>query len=122
VVLELGHVMLVVTSGPPLAMKPSFYRDVGLKPWTADICVVKSLFPFRLYFLLHSRLALYAKTRGQTDFDVAHRMRFDGPVHPREPVAGWRPADRRRRAVRQAGAPRGGQIPRTRWRPPSPPR
>lgn len=97
VVLDLGHVKLVVTSGPPLAMKPSFYQDMGLRPWSADICVVKSLFPFRLYFLLHNRLTIYARTRGQTDFDVAQRQQYDGPVHPRDNVEHWRPADRRRR-------------------------
>lgn len=97
VVLDLDHVKLVVTSGPPLAMKPSFYRDLGLRPWAADVCVVKSLFPFRLYFLLQNRLTIYARTRGQTDFDVAHRLLLDGPVHPRDEVECWRPADRRRR-------------------------
>ncbi|RME29434.1 MAG: M81 family peptidase [Deltaproteobacteria bacterium] len=103
--LDLDHVQLVVTEGPPLAMKPSFYRDMGLRPWFADICVVKSLFPFRLYFLWHNRLTIYARTRGQTDFDVAWRMQFDGPVHPKDPVDDWRPADRRRRALPQRAAP-----------------
>jgi len=97
VVLDLGHVKLVITENAPLAMKPSFYRNVGLRPHKADICVVKSLFPFRLYFLLHNRKTIYAKTRGTTDFDAYKHIHFDGEVHPRDPVAEWRPADRRRR-------------------------
>jgi len=98
-VLDLGHLRLVVTEGPPLAMKPAFYSDLGLSPWRADICVVKSLFPFRLYFLLHNRLTIYARTRGQTDLDAATRLQFDGPVHPKDTVSDWRPADQRRRCL-----------------------
>jgi len=99
VVLTIDHLELVVTSGPPLAMKPSFYRDVGLRPSRADICVVKSLFPFRLYFLLHNRKTIYAKTRGATDFDAIWRQQFEVPTHPKDAVAHWRPTDRARRGL-----------------------
>ena len=99
VVLTIDHVELVVTSGPPLAMKPSFYRDVGLRPSKADICVVKSLFPFRLYFVLHNRKTIYAKTRGATDFDAIWRQSFEVPTHPKDSVAHWRPTDRARRGL-----------------------
>jgi len=102
VVLDAGHLKLVVTEGPPLAMRPSFYRDLGLRPWKADICVVKSLFPFRLYFALLNRKTIYARTRGNTDLDAWRRLTFDGPVHPKEFVADWRGADRRRRGVATA--------------------
>jgi microcystin degradation protein MlrC len=99
VVLTIDHLQLVVTSAPPLAMKPSFYRDVGLRPSRADICVVKSLFPFRLYFALHNRKTIYAKTEGATDFDAAWRCAFAVPTHPRDEVEAWRPADRARRGL-----------------------
>jgi microcystin degradation protein MlrC len=90
VVLTIDDLELVVTSGPPLAMKPSFYRDVGLHPSQADICVVKSLFPFRLYFAWINRKTLYAKTRGATDFDVAWQQEFALPTHPKDEVEQWR--------------------------------
>ncbi len=96
-VLDADHVQLVLTERPPLAMQPAFYRSVGLRPSRADIVVVKSLFPFRLYFLLHNRLTLYARTEGATDFDVAFRQDYDGPVHPKDAVDDWREGDRRRR-------------------------
>ncbi len=99
VVLTIDHVELVVTSGPPLAMKPSFYRDVGLRPSKADICVVKSLFPFRLYFALHNRKTIYAKTKGATDFDAVWRQEFALPTHPKHEVERWRPTDRARRGL-----------------------
>ncbi len=99
VLLDLGHVKLVVTADPPLAMMPSFYTNIGLKPLRADICVVKSLFPFRLYFLFHSRKTIYARTAGITDFDAYRSMTFDGPMHPKDAVHEWRSTDRRRRAL-----------------------
>jgi microcystin degradation protein MlrC len=99
VALDCGHLQLVITEGPPLAMKPAFYRDMGLPPWRADLVVVKSLFPFRLYFALHNRLTLYARTAGATDLDAPRRLRFAGPVHPLQELPDWRAEDRRRRLV-----------------------
>jgi len=99
-VLDLGHVQLVVTEAPPLAMKPSFYSDVGLPPMKADICVVKSLFPFRLFFLPQNRKTIYARTFGMTDLDAWRRLPADEPFHPRDEMEDWRPTDRRRRLGR----------------------
>ena len=90
VLLDLGHVKLVITEAAPLVMKPAFYQDLGLHLRDADICVVKSLFPFRLYFLAHNRLTIYVKTRGVTDFDAWRGIAYDRPVHPKDPVQSWR--------------------------------
>lgn len=97
--LDLGHLKLVVTEGPPLAMKPEFYGGMGLSPWKADIVVVKSLFPFRWYFLALNRKTIYCKTRGSTDFDAPLRTQYNLPVHPVDEVEDWRPADRLRRGL-----------------------
>jgi microcystin degradation protein MlrC len=99
VVLEAGDQALVLTEGPPLAMKPAFYSDVGLNPWKADVVVVKSFFPFRLYFVAHNRQTLYVRTHGVTDLDAAMGLSFNDPVHPAQQVDCWRPADRRRRGA-----------------------
>jgi microcystin degradation protein MlrC len=101
-VLDLGHLQLVLTQAPPLAMKPSFYSMLGLSPWRADICVVKSLFPFRLYFLLHNRKTIYAKTRGMTDFDAWKHIPRQGPVHPNVALDAWEAEDRLRRGLARA--------------------
>lgn len=90
VLLDLGHVKLVVTEAAPLAMKPAFYQAFGLKIRHADIVVVKSLFPFRLYFLPYNRRTIYARTSGTTDFDAFKAIAYDRPVHPKDPVAHWR--------------------------------
>lgn len=99
VVLDLGNVRLVITEGPALAMKPSFYEDVGLPVWKADVVVAKSFFPFRLFFLPMARKTIYVRTQGITDLDAAFALSFTDAMSPRDPVSDWRAADRRRRAV-----------------------
>ncbi|HUQ04519.1 MAG TPA: M81 family metallopeptidase [Kofleriaceae bacterium] len=97
VVLAVDHLRLVITEGPAMVMKPSFYTDVGLDIWKADVVVVKNFFPFLLFFLPYNRKTIFVRTRGVTDFDAAYRLSFDGPMHPRDPVDDWRPRDRARR-------------------------
>ena len=99
VVLDLGAVRLVLTEGPALAIKPSFYGDVGLPVLAADIVVVKNFFPFRIFFLPYARKTIYVRTEGLTDLDSAFALDFDGPVFPRDEVSEWRSADARRRAA-----------------------
>ncbi len=100
VVVECGRTSVVVTEHAPLATRPGFYREVGLEPWRADVVVVKSLFPFRWYFLAENRLSLYARTEGVTDLSWAVRVERNTPVHPRDVVDDWRPTDQRRRDAR----------------------
>lgn len=99
VTLDAGHLKLVVTDGLPIALKPAFYTDHGLSLFDADLVVVKNLFPFRLFFLPWSRKTIYVRTHGLTDLDAAHVLEFDGPVHPRDEVHDWHPADQRRRRL-----------------------
>lgn len=103
VVLAINDCRLVVTEGPAMVMRPSFYTEVGLSPWRADIVVVKNFFPFLLFFLPYNRKTIFVRTRGTTDFEAAFDLTFDGPVHPRDPVDDWRPRDAERR--RTAGDP-----------------
>lgn len=95
-VLRAGNTHVCVTSGAPMVMMPAFYKDLGLSPWKADVCVVKNFFPFRMFFLPYSRKTIYVKTKGITDFDAAHELTFAGPVHPKDVVTEWRSTDRRR--------------------------
>lgn len=98
--LEVDHVKVVITEGANLVMRPRFYREMGLDPWRADVVVVKSLFPFRLFFAPMNRRTIYVRTEGITDFDAAMReIPWAHPVHPRDEVDDWRPADRRRRGL-----------------------
>lgn len=103
VVLELEDMSLVVTEFAPLAMKPAFYEEVGLDPWRADLVVVKSLYPFRWYYLAQNRMSVYVRTDGVTDLDWVYRIQRRDPVHPRDPVADWHATDQRRRGVTPSG-------------------
>lgn len=94
-----GRVELVITEGPVFNLKPSFWRDLGLRPHRADLIVVKNFFPFRLFYAAHARKTIYVRTGGTTDLDAAYALPFDGPIHPRDRVSDWRPTDRRRRGA-----------------------
>jgi len=99
IVLAVDHVRIVVTEGPAMVMRPSFYTEIGLDPWRADIVVVKNFFPFLMFFLPYNRKTLFVRTQGATDFDAAFGLEFDGPIHPRDHVAEWRGRDALRRGV-----------------------
>ena len=99
VVLAVDHVRIVITEGPSMVMRPSFYTEVGLDPWKADIVIVKNFFPFLMFFLPYNRKTIFVRTRGTTDFDAAFQLSFDGPVHPRDPVDDWHERDRLRRGL-----------------------
>jgi microcystin degradation protein MlrC len=99
VVLAVEHVRIVITEGPSMVMRPSFYTEVGLDPFRADIVMVKNFFPFLMFFLPYNRKTIFVRTRGTTDFDAAYKLPFDGPMHPRDPIADWRERDRLRRGV-----------------------
>jgi microcystin degradation protein MlrC len=104
-VLAVEHLRIVITEGPSMVMRPSFYRDVGLPVWKADIAVVKNFFPFLMFFLPYNRKTIFVRTHGATDFDAAFQLRFDGPMHPRDVVEDWRARDRQRRGVEPRPAP-----------------
>lgn len=102
VVLGAGNLRLVVTEGPAMVMKPSFFTDVGLPILKADVVVVKNFFPFRIFFLPYARKTIYVKTGGITDVDASFSLPFTDAMHPRDLVDSWRPADRRRRGLASA--------------------
>ncbi len=97
VVLAVDHLRIVITEGPSMVMRPTFYTGVGLSPWKADIVMVKNFFPFLMFFFAYSRKTIFVRTHGTTDFDAAFSLKFDGPMHPRDPIADWRGRDRARR-------------------------
>lgn len=99
VVLAVQHVRIVITEGPAMVMRPSFYTEVGLDPWKADIVMVKNFFPFLMFFLKYNRKTIFVRTRGTTDFDAAFQLSFDGPMHPRDHVDDWRDRDQLRRGL-----------------------
>jgi len=102
IVLAVDHVRVVITEGPAMVMRPSFYTEVGLDPWRADIVMVKNFFPFLMFFLPYNRKTLFVRTSGTTDFDAAFGLELDGPIHPRDRVDTWRDRDALRRGLTAA--------------------
>ncbi|HEY4182257.1 MAG TPA: M81 family metallopeptidase [Kofleriaceae bacterium] len=100
VVFAVAHMRIVITEGPCMVMRPSFYADIGLPIMKADIVMVKNFFPFLMFFFAYSRKAIFVKTKGTTDFDAAYALPFDGAIHPRDVVTEWRTRD----AARRSGA------------------
>jgi len=105
IVLEVEHLRVVITEGPALVMRPSFYTELGLSLWKADIAVVKNFFPFLMFFLPYNRKTIFVRTHGATDLDAAFQLRFDGPMHPRDVLDDWRARDRERRGVLSGPTP-----------------
>ena len=105
VVLAVRHLRIVITAGPAMVMRPAFYTDLGLSIWKADIVVVKNFFPFLIFFLPYNRKTLFVRTQGRSDFDAAFQLTFDGPMHPRDAVEGWRARDHDRRGLEQPSGP-----------------
>ena len=98
VVLAVEHMRIVITEGPSMVMRPSFYADVGLSLWKADIVMVKNFFPFLMFFLPYNRKT---DLRAHPRHD---RLRRRVPADVRRPGA---PARRRRRlAAARSRAPR----------------
>ena len=104
VVLAVEHLRVVITEGPSMVMRPSFYTEVGLSLWKADIVMVKNFFPFLMFFLPYNRKTIFVRTHGTTDFDAAFALQFDGPMHPRDAVVDWHERDRARRGLASASA------------------
>jgi microcystin degradation protein MlrC len=98
-VLAVDNCRIVVVEGPAMAVKPLYYKEAGLNPWTADVVMVKNFFPFLLFFAPLMRDVIFVRTAGVTDFDAAFTLDFAGPVHPRDRVEEWESTDRRRRAL-----------------------
>ncbi|MEO8705350.1 MAG: M81 family metallopeptidase [Kofleriaceae bacterium] len=99
IVFAVEHLRVVITEGPAMVMRPSFYTDVGLSLWKADIVMVKNFFPFLMFFLPYNRKTIFVRTYGATDFDAAFQLRFDGPMHPRDAIDDWHERDRMRRGL-----------------------
>lgn len=91
VVLKNHGVHLILTEFSVAAVFPSFFTDLGLDLWKADIVVVKNLFPFRFRFLEYNRKTFNVVSAGTTSWDV-HLIKFNNisrPIYPLDKVDSW---------------------------------
>lgn len=101
VVIDVGHIKLVITEGYAMPMKPAFYEDVNLNVSKADIVIVKNFFHFRIYFLLKSLKSLYVKTQGITDLDRCLNIKTNYPVYPKDQIDDWKTIDKKKRGINE---------------------
>jgi microcystin degradation protein MlrC len=92
-----GKMYLVITEEAPIAMAPKFFTQMGLKILKADVVVVKSFFPFHLYFGAYKRKSVYVKTKGITDFEAYTGENLADELYPLHDVRSWRRIDSGRR-------------------------
>ena len=92
-----GKMYLVITEEAPIAMSPKFYTQMGLRIGQADVVVVKSFFPFHLYFGAYKRKSIYVKTKGITDFEAYPVEKLSDELYPLHDVKSWRRIDAGRR-------------------------
>lgn len=105
VVIDLEHIKLVITEGYAMPMKPSFYEDLGLSTFKADVVITKNFFHFRIYFLLKSRKTLYVKTKGITDLDAIFKVSNNDPVYPKDNIEDWHKIDLIKRKTHEYNYP-----------------
>ena len=93
VVVEYRGVHVVLTELPAMTMFPSFYTDLGLGLFRADIVVVKNLFPFRFTYAAYNRKTLDVLTAGTTNVDVFQidYRHIPRPIYPLDDIADWDP-------------------------------
>lgn len=92
VVLKDGGIHLILTELPDPTSRPSYFGEMGLSLWKADIVVVKNLFPFRVFFLLYNRGTVDVVTPGLSNIDVLALpyKSIPRPIYPLDTIDSWR--------------------------------
>lgn len=91
-ILRYQGIHLILTEIAATASSPTFFTDLGLSLWKADVTVVKNLFPFRYTYLLYNRKTLNVATPGITDVDCLNLnyTLLPRPIYPYDDIADWR--------------------------------
>jgi microcystin degradation protein MlrC len=92
VILRNQGIHLIISELADSLSSPSFFSDLGLSLWRADIVVVKNLFPFRYRYLLYNRKTVNIATPGTTSVDVfqLNYKNLPRPIYPLDDIDSWR--------------------------------
>lgn len=92
VILKHQGIHLIVSELADSLRSPSYFKNLGLSLWKADIVTVKNLFPFRYRYLLYNRKTVNVMTPGVTNVDVfaLKYIRIPRPIYPLDPIDTWR--------------------------------
>ncbi|MBN1534217.1 MAG: M81 family metallopeptidase [Spirochaetes bacterium] len=83
---------LILTEYPDSAQRTSYFTDLGLSLWKADVVVVKNLFPFRFFYLLYNRKTVNVMSPGMSNVDVfaLRYKKITRPLYPLDDIKDWR--------------------------------
>jgi microcystin degradation protein MlrC len=91
VILRDRGIHLIITELPDSTPRTSYFTDLGLSLWKADIVVVKNLFPFRFFYLLYNRKTVNVITPGISNLDVfsLKYTKIPRPIYPLDKIDSW---------------------------------
>ncbi len=92
VILKDRGIHLIITELPDSTQRTSYFTDLGLSLWKADIVVVKNLFPFRFFYLRYNRKTVDVITPGTSNVDVfsLKYTKIPRPIYPLDKIDSWR--------------------------------
>lgn len=92
VILRHRGIHLIVSELADSLRSPSYFKNLGLSLWKADVVTVKNLFPFRYNYLLYNRKTVNVITPGVTNVDVfkLKYTRIPRPIYPLDPIDSWK--------------------------------
>jgi len=92
VILKDRGIHLIITELPDATPRTSYFTDLGLSLWKADIVVVKNLFPFRFFYLLYNRKTVDVITPGVSNTDVFELKytKIPRPIYPLDKIDSWK--------------------------------
>ena len=103
--LDVGRSVIALAERPPLPIHPSFWKDLGVKPRSADAIVQKNFFHYRMFYAATAVRHLPVVSEGATSLRRLRERDYPVPMHPKDHVADWRDSDRtlRERSFRNQG-------------------
>ncbi|MEZ4443207.1 MAG: M81 family metallopeptidase [Polyangiaceae bacterium] len=91
--LDVGSLKLAITDQPPLPIHPSFWTELGLSARKADVIVQKNFFHYRMFYATTALRHLPVVSDGATSLRRLVNRDYPVPMHPKDPVSGWRDSD-----------------------------
>lgn len=88
--LDVGSFHVAASSRSPLPIHPSFWRDLGLSPRSADAIVQKNFFHYRIFYAAISARHVPVVSAGATSFDHVRNRDYAVPTHPGTALSTWR--------------------------------
>lgn len=103
--LDAGNLRVAVTERPPFTVNPRFWRQLGLRPRSADVIVQKSFFHYRIFHAATSFRHFGVESDGASSLRRIRDRDYPVPTWPGKDPEHWKPYDPILRAGRIAAPP-----------------